>query len=502
MLKAKLIMLAVKTVMVLSIVGLGIWYLSSSIGGAAITYTSVDNFLTATGVKDGNLTTSNACFMCKYVMDMFSVIGNATEKFWNLMVDHIWILAVMGFGIFLFIHTAQHIFEAAKSTAKLDAADKKLGFKVWFDKVWKLGARVLVVGALLGMLGAGGTHALKVVANVTITPVMYAGSALATAATGINKAAHCGPVVPAKDAQGKTKTDYNDILNPILQPFMCVVSNINSVMLAGAAGGFALMNYSWLGLGGGAFTWLAGLMLVLMFLVIGFDLFFQILSVIFKLVFVIIFLPLLLAAAAFDKTWAKASGLLSNSMGMVVSSAVRIVAITLKVIIMYAVVAYTADSYFPGPNDGYSAILPPLIGETPENPDAQTMSVMQAFSTCESQALVNGEMDREIFKTCFNDQKATIESTYPDAFDFMDDGWDFTLTMLFLFFLYFYAISPKVDKILPNGAIKMPIPGEKSDVSSKEEFDYGAWVHDVGKKAWAIPIKLTEKITNSLTAKD
>ena len=47
-------------------------------------------------------------------------------------------------------------------------------------------------------------------------------------------------------------------------------------MLAGAAGGFAMMNYAWLDMGGGAFTWLAGLSLVLMFLIIGFDLFFQI----------------------------------------------------------------------------------------------------------------------------------------------------------------------------------------------------------------------------------
>ena len=38
---------------------------------------------------------------------------------------------------------------------------------------------------------------------------------------------------------------------------MCVVGNLNTVMLAGAGGGFALMNYAWLELNdntGGTFT--------------------------------------------------------------------------------------------------------------------------------------------------------------------------------------------------------------------------------------------------------
>ena len=217
-----------------------------------------------------------------------------------------------------------------------------------------------------------------------------------------------------------------------MQPFMCVMGNINSVMLAGAAGGFALMNYAWMDLDGGAFTWLAGLTLVLMFLIIGFDLFFQILSIVFKLVFVIIFLPLLLAAYAFEGTWSKANTLFSNAIGMVVSSAIRIVAITLKVLVIYATVSFCADMYFPGPRDGYTAILPPMMGMHAENPDAQTLSVMNVFATCESVALVNGEMDKELFKSCFTARRAEVERTYPGAFDLLSDGWDFLLMMMFL----------------------------------------------------------------------
>jgi hypothetical protein len=279
------------------------------------------------------------------------------------------------------------------------------------------------------------------------------------------------------------------------------MGNINSVMLAGAAGGFAMMNYAWLDLGGGAFTWLAGLTLVLMFLIIGFDLFFQILSIVFKLVFIIIFLPLLLAAAAFEGTWSKANKLFSNAIGTVVSSAIRIIAITLKVLVIYATVSFTADMYFPGPRDGYTSILPPMMGMHAENPDAQTLSVMNVFATCESVALVDGEMDKDLFKDCFTARRAEVERAYPGAFDFLSDGWDFLLMMVFLFFLYYYAVSPKIDALLPNGSFKAPIPGENANVSTGESFDYGAWVHDLGQKLWAVPVQITEKITKAMDKK-
>ena len=495
MLKAQLILIAVRVVMCLIALGLGIWYLSSSIGGAALTYTSMDNFLTAVGVQNGDIASANGCFMCGYIADLFSVIGNAAQRFWGIMVDNLWIIMVLGLGIYVFIHSIKHIMDAAKKTATLDGKEKGIEFKSWFDPIWKQVVRLMVVGALMGMLGMGGVTAMKTVSQITITPVLYVGAELSMAATGVTDAAQCGALTPTN------KMDGNDVLNPILQPFMCVMGNINSVMLAGAAGGFAMMNYAWLGLGGGAFTWLAGLALVLMFLVIGFDLFFQILSVVFKLVFIIIFLPLLLAASAFEGTWAKASGLLSKSVGTLAASAVRLVAITLKVLVIYATVSYTADTFMPGPADGYSAILPPMMGTAPENPDAKTLSVMNVFSTCEQVAMTDGEMDKDRFKDCFTARKAEVERQYPGAFDFLGDGFDFLLMMLCLFFLYYYAISPKIDKLLPAGSIKLPVPGENASVSGKEEFDYGAWIHDLGQKIWHVPVQIAEKVTKNMGKK-
>lgn len=455
--------------------GLGIWYLSSSISGAALTYTSMNGFMNAVGATDGNVANVNGCFMCGYISELFSVISRAAELFWTAMVDNLWILMALGFGIFLFVHTAKYLFDASKKNANLDGKENNLDFKSWFDKVWRQGARIMIVGAFMGALGMGGTAALRTVANITITPVMFVGAELSMAASGVSDAASCGAL--------DTVNTGDNLLNPILQPFMCVIGNINSVMLAGAAGGFALMNYAWLDMGGGAFTWIAGLALVLMFLIIGFDLFFQILSVVFKLVFLIIFLPLLLAAAAFEQTWKLADGVVKNAINMLVKSAVQIVGITLKVLVIYATVSFAADEYFPGPNDGYSAILPPMMGQTVQNPDAQTLSVMEVFSTCEQVALTDGEMDAEKFKNCFTARRAEVERKYPGAFDFMSDGWDFLLLMFGLFLLYFYVVQPKIDGILGK--------------NSKEQFDFGTWTKDLGKKIWNAPQQIFGAISKA-----
>ena len=65
MLKTQLIIWAVKALMWIIVLGLGIWYLSSSLNGAALTYTSMDNFLTAAGVENGDIASANGCFMCR-----------------------------------------------------------------------------------------------------------------------------------------------------------------------------------------------------------------------------------------------------------------------------------------------------------------------------------------------------------------------------------------------------------------------------------------------------
>ena len=485
--KAKIILLVIRLVMGAIALGLGVWYLSSAIGGAAITYTSMDNFLNAIGAGT-DIANANGCFLCKYVSELFGVLGDATEMFWTTIIDTLWVLMAIGFGIFLFVYTGQYIYDAAKKTAKVDTSEKKIELKAWFDKVWHTGARILICGAILGMFSVGGTTALRYVTRVTVTPVMFVGAELGMAATGISDSTKCGAM--------ETTADSDDVLNPVLQPFMCSIGNLNATMLAGAAGGFSMMNYAWMGMGGGAITWLAGLALVIMFLVIGFDLFFQVLSVVFKLIFIIIFMPIFIAAAAFEQVWDKASKLLTKAIEMLATSAVKIVAISLKIVIIYATVSFAADAHFPGPVDGFSVTMPPLLSQTTKNPDAKTLSVMNTFSECERVALVNGEMNKTKFKNCFTAHRATIERRYPGAFDFLHDGWGFLMMMIGIFALYYWVVSPEIDKIIT------PIDKKDLDFGGGDtKHDFGANIKQLGKNIWSLPVSITEKITSAMSKK-
>ena len=309
-------------------------------------------------------------------------------------------------------------------------------------------------------------------------------------ATNLADTAQCGALMTMSEALTQTGAVTGaQIIAPIVGPFMCVIGNINGVMLAGAAGGFALMNFAWLGMGGGVLTWVAGLGMVIMFLIVGFNLFFQILSVVVKLVFLIIFLPIFIAAYAFENVWSKTKGLTGGAINMLVNSAIKLVKISLKVLILYTTVSYCADMYFPGDGstDNYNAILPPILGQEAPNPDAQTMSVMQVFKDCEQAGMVDGQMDADAFMNCFTPRKEAVEAKYPGAFDFLEDGWDFAIMMACLFLLYFFVISPKVDKVLTG--------------TDGEMFDYGKFMGDLTKTTLKLPLKLTDKVIKAVEKK-
>ncbi len=456
--------------------GVGIWYISSSLGGASLSYTSMDTFMNSIGAADGNIANASGCFLCGYVNDLFGVLGNASEKFWAAILNNLWILMVVGFGIFLFIHTIKYFYKAMTDAAAMDGKEQKFAFAAWFDPVWRTGVRVMIVGAIIGAFGMGGVDALKVLGDIVIQPVMYIGTQLSMVATGVINSANC---VPAG-------LDQANAMAPVSNAFMCIVGNINTVMLAGAAGGFALMNYAWMGLGGGVLTWIAGLLTVMMFVVIGFDLFFQILSVIFKLVFVVIFLPIFVAATAFEKTWKTASGVLKRAIDMLVNAAVKVIAISLKVVIIYAIVSFAGSEVFPG-----AGIFPPLLQT--ESHGTESDAVHAVFAKCESVATIDGEIDKDLFHDCFEIEKATVSAQYPHAFDFMRDGWGFLILMIGLFFLYIYVLSPRIDKMLAETPSFLPF--KKTGESEKGGLDdFGGEMKKFGKLAWKKPQDWLDKL--------
>ncbi|MCR4917382.1 MAG: hypothetical protein K5912_00360 [Alphaproteobacteria bacterium] len=460
--------------------GTGIWYLSSSIGGASLSYVSMDTFMNSIGASDGNVASVNGCFMCRYINDLFMVLGGAAEGFWKKIWDYLWILMAVGFVIFLFVHTIKHLMNAAKETAKLDNSEKKFDFKSWFDTVWRQAVKIMIAGAVLGAFSMGGTKSLKMLSDITIEPVMYVGTSLSMTATGVSDVAQCS-------LGFENPEDANNPMSGVSKSFMCIIGNVNSVMLAGASGGFALMNYSWMGLGGGVLTWVVGLIVVIMFLIVGFDLFFQLLSVVFKLVFLVIFLPFFVAAWAFEKTWKMASGVVGGAIKMLVGSALKVIAITLKVVILYATVYFATDMYFPGPVDNFSVMMPPMLGVTQKNLDAEALSVKKVFETCEKRSLVNNVVDADKFVACYNSEKSRVEAKYRHAFDFVDDAWGFLLFMICLFFIYMYVISPKIDALLAE-----------TNIGSGTFDDFGENLKKMGKGAWNKPTQVAEKLSDEL----
>ena len=137
--------------------------------------------------------------------------------------------------------------------------------------------------------------------------------------------------------------------------------------------------------------------------------------------------------------------------------------------------------------DGFSVMMPPLLGQTPQNPDAQTLSVMNVFSECERVALADGEMDKDKFTSCFSAQRAMVERTYPGAFDFLDDGWDFLVLMCGLFALYFLVLRSRIEGMLPS------VGGE--------DFDFGAQIKQLGKNIWSIPKQIANAVGKAVDEK-
>ena len=162
----------VRFVMGATALGIGIWYLASSISGSSLSYVSMSSFMNAVGAADGNISSVNGCFMCRYVNDLFMVLGDASEKFWNTITEHLWVLMAFGFGLFLLVHTIKHLFKAFTDTTKLDTGEKSLDFKGWFDTVWRQAAKIMIAGAVLGAFGMGGPKSIKTLADITI-PVYH-----------------------------------------------------------------------------------------------------------------------------------------------------------------------------------------------------------------------------------------------------------------------------------------------------------------------------------------
>ena len=98
--------------------------------------------------------------------------------------------------------------------------------------------------------------------------------------------------------------------------------------------------------------------------------------------------------------------------------------------------------------------------------------------------MVDGDISKDKFKTCFIEQRKIVEQKYPNAFDFMDDGFEFMLFMIGVALLYFWIISPKIDKLITEN---------KSDA-----FDYGQKLKEFGNTVYSAPGKIFTAVKDAL----
>jgi hypothetical protein len=202
-------------------------------------------------------------------------------------------------------------------------------------------------------------------------------------------------------------------------------------------------------------------------------------------------LPVIIAGYAYKETWKVLGGAVGKSVEMLINCATSVIAVTLKVMVIYAVVTYGADEYFTGPMDGYSAIFPPGLAGMKAADESENIVVAQVFVKCEKASLVDEVMDKDLFAECFNREKAAAEMAHPGAFDFMQDGWRFFTLMLGMFLLYFYVVRKKIDEILVK---------DSSD-GKAGALNIGTTFKDFGKKAWSLPVGITKKITGAIWKK-
>ncbi|MDR2770306.1 MAG: hypothetical protein LBB08_02545 [Rickettsiales bacterium] len=447
----KLVIWLVQIALWLGLFGVGLFYLSSSIGGASVPYASLPRFLQSIGVCDAagicDVASANGCFLCPYIRQLFMIIGTAAETLWGVIVGHTWILVAIGFALVMIWQAYEVIMGANAQNAAAPGSiggERALGFPAWLDAIKDQLIRVLVVCALLGVAGYGGSKAMRAVSEAVIYPVMSVGTSLAMGAAGNSG---------CKNAE-RTDGESNP-MDPVSDQFMCVIGNLNVAILSGASGGFALMNFASQGMGGGMMLWIGGLAVVFIFMFIGFNVLFQILNVVFNLVFLIIFLPLFIASYAFEKTWKMAGGVVGNAIGILIETAVRVVAVTLRVLILSSMVAYAQK-------------------ETLSSDPAAEYAII---AKCEKEAAdAEGRIDMQIYKRCFEAERAAS----PTAFGYLDRGWDFIVMVVFLFVIYFWLVDKKLGKHL------------KLDEGGVY-FRFGDQLKNFGGSVWKLPSSLLKK---------
>ncbi|MDR0319557.1 MAG: hypothetical protein LBH81_02345 [Rickettsiales bacterium] len=315
-----------------------LYYYSASISGESLASVSLPDFLKQIGVCDaaGKCDIAAAgCIFCPYIRDLIDAVGNASAGVYEAFIGHIWIMLVLGFGIFAALSAWKILKEAAAQTADISApGEKSLDIKPWITGLWQQAVRILVVGVFLGALGTLGNSAPRMLTDMTIRPILSIGAFISMKTAGLPSGL-CESAAPSEEDK------YSLITESATRPLMCMAGVVNTIALLGANKGFATMNQG--SRDNKPLLWFLGLAAAAVFAIYGLKIFFELMNIVFTVLFFIMFLPVVIGALAFSKTWKLAGNVADNMLNQITSMAVGMVAIALKLSIFYALMSYAID---------------------------------------------------------------------------------------------------------------------------------------------------------------
>ncbi|MCL2629881.1 MAG: hypothetical protein FWD33_04345 [Alphaproteobacteria bacterium] len=283
-----------------------------------------------------DLAGSDGCLFCPYVQNLIQAVGSVAGQVYTTFINHIWILLVLGFGIFAAKTAYDVLRESMNKTADVtDLGERTFDMAKWVDGLWKQAIRIIVVGVFLGALGGFGMNGAKIISEFTVKPILSIGTFISMKVANIPDS-----LCPYEDDQ-QQQNNENSIISPsALRPLMCMTGAMNAVALQGAHKGFSTMKDS----NGNPILWLLGLALVALFAMYGLKIFFELMNIVFTVLFFIMFLPIIIASYAFNNVWGISKNVSDNMLNQVTNMAIAMVSISLRFTMFYTIMTFAFDS--------------------------------------------------------------------------------------------------------------------------------------------------------------
>ncbi|MDR2685445.1 MAG: hypothetical protein LBB23_01575 [Rickettsiales bacterium] len=333
---------------------------------------------TLTGQDLGTITLADifgqsqtACIFCPHIRQLVGAMDNAALSVYEVFVNHIWVMMLLGFGVFATITAFQLLKKSADQTAQIeDLGERTFDFTKWIDTLWRQGVRIVIVGVILGAIGSLGSTMPRIATEITLKPILSMGTYISLGIAGLpdslcpnslslsenSKVPFAGEGVPRSGGVVVNNSPASagqggGITESATEPLLCFSNIITTITLAGAAKGFDTMNNAGINK---PILWFFGLALAVFFALYGVKLFFELMNILFTILFFIMFLPVIIAGYAFDNVWPVAKNITSNALSQTLGLAVAMVSLALKLSVFYYMIMFAVNNH---PSSPFAALL-------------------------------------------------------------------------------------------------------------------------------------------------